>query len=114
MNGMQPERMQIMSDKAGLKDKICPICKKLFYVSTNEWTYQNTNHVYFCSWKCYRAKGKDKKAKPSTRDPELEAQIYTLYMEGFTYKHICKKFDLAYGTVVDIIHKKFNGGMNEG
>lgn len=110
MNGTQPERMQIMSDKAGLKDKICPICKKLFYVSTNEWTYQNTNHVYFCSWKCYRAMKHDKEKQYTvSKDPQRDAEIYSLYMQGFTFKHICKRFGMPYSTVVSIVQKRIRG-----
>ena len=99
-----------MSDIAGLKDKKCPVCKKTFYIPSKEWTYQTSDHKYFCSWTCYRAIKRDKEKEYTvSKDPQRDAEIYSLYMQGFTFKHICKRFGMPYSTVVSIVQKRIRG-----
>lgn len=75
----------------------CPVCGKLFYVSTADWVYKRIikrNHAYqssdyYCSWKCFRAveleeerKREDRKRKAiERRTKSLNATLHQRRMD---------------------------------
>lgn len=69
--------------RGAYKEKTCPVCGKIFCLTSLEWAYKKYDSeehiVYFCSWKCLRkdeAESEAKRRKSKTVDQlDLDGQL---------------------------------------
>ena len=88
-------------------DKQCPICRKVFSVTTEEWAYKRRKNAsggfdYFCSWRClniYDREMESKKKKISTCQKGTGDEVIRMLRDGKTNTEICEELGVASGTV---------------
>lgn len=86
------------------KEKKCPVCKKTFFVCSEDWAYKKYSTVkhnprYYCSWKCIRkweAENEVKRGKPRCSQ---EQEIYRMMAGDDTPRQIAEKLGVSVSTV---------------
>lgn len=83
-------------------EKVCAICKKVFYARENMYAYKrgyDNNKKFFCSYGCMRAYDKQEAAKKRSKQNAKKDDILRLRNAGKTRREVASMLGITEDTV---------------